>query len=180
PEKLEAEGFVVASFEARRERIRTQAETAAGELGGRLVLDPALLDEVTALVEWPVPVAGEFEVRFLELPEEVLIATLQDHQRYFPVRGPGGGLLARFVAISNLVSPEPAAVRHGNERVVRPRLADAAFFYQQDRRSPLAARSALLDSVVFQARLGSIGEKSRRVGGLATRIAALSGSDTAT
>jgi glycyl-tRNA synthetase beta chain len=177
PDKLEADGFVVASFEARRERIRAQAQTAASELGGRLVLDPALLDEVTALVEWPVPVGGEFEQRFLELPEEVLFATLQDHQRYFPVRHVDGGLMARFIAISNIASPDPAAVRHGNERVVRPRLADAAFFYQQDRRSPLAARSALLDSVVFQAKLGSIGEKSRRVAALAMRIASLAGGD---
>ena len=179
PERLEREGFVVAAFEARRERIRAQAETAASEDGGRLVLDPALLDEVTALVEWPVPVAGEFERRFLELPEEVLIATLQDHQRYFPIRNPDGRLAARFITISNLDSPSPEAIRHGNERVVRPRLADAAFFWAQDRRTPLAARAALLDDVVFQKKLGSIGAKSARVGLLAARIAALLGTDTA-
>ena len=178
PERLEREGFVLASFEARRERVRAQAETAASEQGGRLVLDPALLDEVTALVEWPVPVAGEFEARFLDLPEEVLIATLQDHQRYFPVRGADGRLLARFITISNLDSPDPGAIRRGNERVVRPRLADAAFFWGQDRRAPLAARTAMLDSVVFQNKLGSIGAKSARVGALATRIASLDGADT--
>jgi glycyl-tRNA synthetase beta chain len=178
PGRLESEGCVVASFEARRERIRAQAETAASEHGGRLVLDPALLDEVTALVEWPVPVTGQFEERFLALPEEVLIATLQDHQRYFPVRGPDGRLAARFITISNLDSPDPAAIRHGNERVVRPRLADAAFFWAQDRRAPLKARSALLDSVVFQNKLGSIGDKSRRVAALAVRIAGLLGNDT--
>ena len=179
PEKLEREGRVVASFELRRERIRAQAETAASEHGGRLVLDPALLDEVTALVEWPVPVSGEFDAAFLELPEEVLIATLQDHQRYFPVRAPDGRLAARFITISNLDSPNPGAIRRGNERVVRPRLADAAFFWQQDRRSPLKARTALLDSVVFQKKLGSIGEKSRRVAALAKRIASLVGGDPA-
>jgi glycyl-tRNA synthetase beta chain len=177
PEQLEREGFVIAAFEARRERIRAQAETAAAERGGRLVLDPALLDEVTALVEWPVPVAGEFEARFLELPEEVLIATLQDHQRYFPIRDSAGRLAARFITISNIDSPTPEAIRHGNERVVRPRLADAAFFWAQDRRTPLAARAAQLDSVVFQKKLGSIGAKSARVGSLATRIAALLGAD---
>jgi glycyl-tRNA synthetase beta chain len=179
PERLEQEGRVVASFELRRERIRAQAETAASEHGGRLVLDPALLDEVTALVEWPVPVSGEFDAAFLELPEEVLIATLQDHQRYFPVRVPDGRLAARFITISNLDSPNPGAIRRGNERVVRPRLADAAFFWQQDRRSPLKARTALLDSVVFQKKLGSIGEKSRRVAALARRIASLVGGDPA-
>ena len=179
PMRLEEEGFVVASFARRRERIRAEAETAAQATGGRLVLDPALLDEVTALVEWPVAVTGVFEERFLELPEEVLIATLQDHQRYFPVRDPDGHLAPRFITISNLESPQPDAVRAGNERVVRPRLADAAFFWAQDRRAPLAARSALLDSVVFQAKLGSIGAKSSRTAALAGRIAALLDGDTA-
>ena len=175
--RLESEGFVVASFADRRQRIAAQAETAAGEHGARLVLDPALLDEVTALVEWPVPVTGEFEERFLALPEEVLIATLQDHQRYFPTRGPDGRLTARFITISNLDSPDPRAIRRGNERVVRPRLADAAFFWTQDRRSPLKARTALLDSVVFQKKLGSVGDKSRRVAALAAHIAESLGGD---
>jgi glycyl-tRNA synthetase beta chain len=179
PASLEREGFVIADFEARRARVRAQAEVAASEHGGRLVLDPALLDEVTALVEWPVPVAGEFEPRFLELPEEVLIATLQDHQRYFPVRGADGRLAARFITISNLESPDPDAIRRGNERVVRPRLADAAFFWAQDRRTPLAARAALLENVVFQNKLGSIGAKSRRVAELAARIAGLVDADRA-
>ncbi len=171
PARLEEEGYVVASFAARRERIRAEAETAAKAQGGHLVLDPALLDEVTALVEWPVAVTGQFEARFLELPEEVLIATLQDHQRYFPVRAPDGRLAAQFITISNLDSPQPEAIRIGNERVVRPRLADAAFFWDQDRRAPLEARTAMLDSVVFQAKLGSIGAKSARTAALAGHIA---------
>ena len=179
PARLEEEGFVVAGFARRRERIRAEAETAAQATGGRLVLDPALLDEVTALVEWPVAVTGKFEERFLELPEEVLVATLQDHQRYFPVREADGRLAPRFITISNLDSPQPAAVRAGNERVVRPRLADAAFFWAQDRRAPLAARTALLDSVVFQAKLGSIGAKSKRTAALAGRIAGLLDADAA-
>jgi glycyl-tRNA synthetase beta chain len=177
PTQLEREGFVIADFAARKARIRAQAEAMAGKDGGRLVLDPALLDEVTALVEWPVPVAGEFEARFLELPEEVLIATLQDHQRCFPVRDPDGRLAARFIAISNLASSSPEAIRHGNERVVRPRLADAAFFLQQDSRSPLAARAKLLEDVVFQEKLGSVGAKSRRVASLAGQLAELLGAD---
>jgi len=177
PARLENEGFVVAAFDARRARIRAEAEAVAQAHGEQLLLDPALLDEVTGLVEWPVALMGEFEERFLELPDEVLVATLQDHQRYFPVRGADGRLVARFVTISNIESPRPDAVRHGNERVVRPRLADAAFFWAQDRRSPLAARTALLQSVVFQKKLGSIGAKSARVGALAERIAGLVDAD---
>ena len=105
-----------------------------------------MLDEVTALTEWPVPLVGGFEPRFLELPPEVLVATMQDHQRYFPVRGPDGALMPRFVAVANLESKDPAQVRAGNERVVRPRLADAAFFYAADRKTSLAARREALGS----------------------------------
>jgi glycyl-tRNA synthetase beta chain len=179
PSRLENEAHVLPSFEIRRERVRVQAETTAAKEGGRLVLHPALLDEVTALVEWPVPVAGEFDARFLELPEEVLIATLQDHQRCFPVRGPDGRLLPRFIAISNLESPDPGAVRRGNERVVRPRLADAAFFWEQDRRVTLESRAAALEDVVFQENLGSVGAKAGRVAELAARVAHLVKGDVA-
>ena len=179
PARLEENGFVVPDFATRRERIRAEAETAAHDTGGRLVLDPGLLDEVTALVEWPVAVTGAFDARFLALPEEVLVATLQEHQRYFPVRGPDGRLAPRFITISNLDSPEPEAVRAGNERVVRPRLADAAFFWDQDRRALLASRRAQLDGVVFQAKLGSIGEKSARTAVLAGRVARELGGDAA-
>jgi glycyl-tRNA synthetase beta chain len=130
-----------------------------------------LLDEVTALVEWPVPLAGRFEDRFLALPRELLISVLQDHQRYFPVAGADGQLLPWFITVSNIESADPAVVRAGNERVVRPRLADAAFFWEQDRKSPLAARLPQLDAVTFQAQLGSIGDKVRRVEHLAREIA---------
>ncbi|NGX17511.1 glycine--tRNA ligase subunit beta [Wenzhouxiangella sp. XN24] len=179
PGRLEDEGYVVPCFETRRTRIRDQAETAAAEHGERLVLDPALLDEVTALVEWPVPVVGAFEERFLALPEEVLIATLQDHQRYFPLRRADGRLAPRFITISNLESASPEVIRHGNERVVRPRLADAAFFWAQDRKAPLAEREALLDNVVFQEKLGSTGARSRRVAALAVQMAERLGEDPA-
>jgi glycyl-tRNA synthetase beta chain len=177
PERLEREGRVQADFGLRRDRIRAQAEAEAAGAGGRLVLDPALLDEVTALVEWPVPVCGRFDERFLELPEEVLIATLQDHQRYFPIRGENGRLLPRFITLSNLESRDPDVVRAGNERVVRPRLADAAFFWSQDRAAPLADRIGALDDVVFQKRLGSVGDKARRVARLARAVAGATGSD---
>lgn len=170
-------GKVIAHFETRRERIRLQVEEKAASLGGRALIGPALLDEVTALVEWPVPVAGRFEERFLDLPREVLISTLQDHQRYFPVQGADGGLLPWFITVSNIESRDEAVVRAGNERVVRPRLTDAAFFYEQDRRQPLLARQAGLDAVTFQAKLGSIGDKVRRIESLALQIAPTTGAD---
>ncbi|HJQ74268.1 MAG TPA: glycine--tRNA ligase subunit beta, partial [Gaiellaceae bacterium] len=140
-------GHVLADFGRRREEIRAKAVAAAGAEGGEAVIDPAVLDEVTALTEWPVPIAGRFEPRFLELPPEVLVATLQDHQRYFPVRGPDGKLMPRFVAVANLASRDPGQVRAGNERVVRPRLSDAAFFYASDRKATLESRREALAAV---------------------------------
>ena len=130
-----------ADFAARRERIRAQVAALAATLNGRALIREALLDEVTALVEWPVALAGRFEARFLALPREVLISTLQEHQRYFPVEDAQGRLLPAFITVSNIESRDPAKVREGNERVVRPRLADAAFFWEQDRKQPLAARA---------------------------------------
>jgi glycyl-tRNA synthetase beta chain len=176
---LENRGKVVASFEARRERIRKGVEALGIELQGRALIGTALLDEVTALVEWPVPFAGRFDERFLELPRELLIATLQEHQRLFPVEDSAGRLLPAFIAVSNIESLDAAVVRAGNERVVRPRLSDAAFFWQQDRKQPLAARIAALDAVTFQAQLGSIGARSLRIRTLAVRIAEALGADTA-
>lgn len=170
-EALATHGKVVASFEARRTKIRGAVEACAKEIGGRAIVGEALLDEVTALVEWPVPVAGRFEDRFLALPREVLISTLQDHQRYFPVEDAAGALTPWFITVSNIESREPAQVRAGNERVVRPRLADAAFFWEQDRRTPLAARLPGLDAVTFQAKLGSLGAKVKRIGSLSATIA---------
>src|SRR6185437_13088608 len=156
-------GYVLARFETRRARIRERVEAAAAELGGRALISEALLDEVTSLVEWPVPVTGRFDQRFLSLPREVLISTLQDHQRYFAVEDAQGHLLPNFITVSNIESRDPARVVEGNERVVRPRLADAAFFWDQDRKQPLAARRERLDAVTFQGKLGSLGDKTRRV-----------------
>jgi glycyl-tRNA synthetase beta chain len=147
------------------------------ELGGSALLDDGLLDEVTALVEWPTALAGAFEARFLELPREVLISTLQQHQRYFPVEGADGKLLAHFITVSNIESRDASKVRAGNERVVRPRLSDAAFFWSQDRKQPLLSRLGALDAVTFQAKLGSIGDKVRRVTTLAGEIALLIDAD---
>ncbi len=177
--RLEKAGKVVADFAVRRERIRGGVVALAAEHGAEALMSEALLDEVTALVEWPVPIAGRFEERFLALPPEVLIATLQDHQRYFPVRAPGGALLARFITVANIQSRAPEEVRAGNERVVRPRLADAAFFWDQDRRQPLAARREALKKVTFQAQLGSYDQKSERVKRLATLLAPIVGADLA-
>lgn len=172
-------GHVRADFETRRALIRAGVVAAAEQEGGTAVVDPEVLDEVTALTEWPVPLAGSFEPRFLELPPEVLVATLQDHQRYFPVRGPDGALMPRFVAVANLASKDPGEVSAGNERVVRPRLADAVFFYASDRKASLASRREALAAVTFQAQLGSLADKSVRVTALATQIASVAGSDVA-
>ena len=176
---LEKRGFVLVDFAARRERIRAGVVAAAQAAGGEAMIEPSVLDEVTALCEWPVPIAGSFDARFLDLPPEVLIATLQDHQRYFPVRSPGGALLPLFVAVANIESRDPTQVRAGNERVVRPRLADAAFFYAADRKQTLAARREALKAVTFQARLGSLSDKTARITALAGQIASLAGNDVA-
>lgn len=174
---LLARGKVIASFAARRERIRAQVDEAATQANGRAIFSDELLDEVTALVEWPVALAGRFDERFLSLPREVLVATLQDHQRYFAVENAQGTLLPWFITVSNIESREPAVVRSGNERVVRPRLADAAFFWEQDRRTPLSARIEALDRVTYQAQLGSIGDKLRRVSALAASLASTCDAD---
>jgi glycyl-tRNA synthetase beta chain len=169
--RLRERGFVIAAFEARRSLVRERVEAAAAGLGGRALMRDALLDEVTALVEWPVPLAGRFDERFLSLPREVLISTLEDHQRYFPVEDAQRRLLPCFIAVANIESREPAKVIEGNQRVVRPRLADAAFFWEQDRKTPLAARAEGLGKVTFQAKLGSLADKARRIGALAVEIA---------
>jgi glycyl-tRNA synthetase beta chain len=162
---------VIADFGARREKIRAGVTQAAQAAGGTALIEDGLLDEVTALVEWPVPIAGRFEERFLELPREVVIATIQDHQRYFAIEGADGKLTGGFVTVSNIESREPDRVREGNERVVRPRLNDAAFFWARDRSVPLALRASELKGVTFQAKLGSYADKTARVKALASSIA---------
>ena len=176
---LQRRGKVLAGFAARSETIRAQVATLAAQLEGRALITEALLEEVTALVEWPVAIAGQFEARFLSLPREVLIAVLQHHQRYFALEDGAGNLLPRFITISNIESPMPELIRAGNERVVRPRLADAEFFWQQDRRLPLAARLSGLAAVTFQAQLGSQAERAARIETLAAAIAASIGADVA-
>jgi glycyl-tRNA synthetase beta chain len=169
---LRERGHVLPDFIKRRDLIRAKVLEVAASVGGHALIGDELLDEVTALVEWPVPLAGRFEDRFLALPREVLISTLQDHQRYFAVEDAQGRLMPSFITVSNIQSRDPSKVREGNERVVRPRLADAAFFWEQDRKQPLAARREALDAMTFQVRLGSLGDKARRVRTLAGEIAA--------
>ncbi len=177
--RLEREGRVIADFAGRRARVREEIERAAAASEGRALIEEALLDEVTALVEWPSAVVGSFDAHFLEVPREVLIATMQGNQKYFPLEDAQGRLLNRFITIANIESPAPELVRAGNERVIRPRLADAAFFWNKDRKTRLAARVPLLGDIVFERRLGSLLAKTGRVERLAATLAADFGADPA-
>ncbi len=168
---LESEGKVIADFSRRRETIRGQVEQAAHQLTGTAVIDNDLLDEVTSMVEWPVAVIGNFEQRYLEVPQEALISTMSANQKYFHVVDAQGKLLPHFITISNIESQDPNKVREGNERVIRPRFADAEFFWNQDRKQSLAARLEQLKTVVFQKQLGSLYDKTQRVAKLAEQIA---------
>jgi len=168
---LETEGHVLPDFDQRREAIRGQVMEAAAATGGHAVIDEDLLDEVTSMIEWPMAVLGNFEPRFLEVPAEALISAMKGHQKYFHVVDANGALLPHFVTVSNIESREPELVRAGNERVIRPRLTDADFFWNQDRKHKLASRLASLESVVFQHKLGSMAAKVRRLMAVAGAIA---------
>ncbi len=176
---LEKQGRVIADFERRLELVREGVAAAARTAGGAPVADDALYDEVTALVEWPVPLTGAFDEQYLALPREAVVSTLASHQRYFPVENGSGELLPRFVTVANLDSSDPDQVRDGNERVIRPRLADAAFFWESDRRTALAARRDALRDVVYQRGLGSLFDKGSRTAQVAAVIAAVAGADAA-
>lgn len=174
---LESEGKVIADFTRRRETIRGQVEQVAHQVNGVAVIDEDLLDEVTAMVEWPVAVLGNFEKRFLQVPQEALISTMSANQKYFHVVDSHGKLLPHFITISNIESQDPDKVREGNERVIRPRFADAEFFWNQDRKHALAARVEQLKTVVFQKQLGTLYDKTQRVAKLAEMIADHIGGD---
>ncbi|MDF1628432.1 MAG: glycine--tRNA ligase subunit beta [Alcanivoracaceae bacterium] len=169
--RLEKDGFVIADFDRRREMIRKHAVAAGEKEGGVTYIDADLLDEVTALVEWPVAMVGHFEEEFLRVPQEALITTMESNQKYFPVLDGQGKLKNAFVFISNLNSKEPQVVISGNEKVVRPRLSDAAFFYDLDRKKTLAQHAEPLEKVVFQQQLGSVADKCRRISSVAGQIA---------
>jgi len=168
---LEERGHVIADFDRRRALVRDGVEAAAKKAGGNVVDGEALYDEVTALVEWPVPITGSFDDSYLSLPREVVTSTLTSHQRYFAVADKNGDLLPRFITVANLDSTDPEQVKSGNERVIRPRLADAAFFWDADRRTPLATRQESLREVVYQRGLGSLFDKAMRTANLAAEIA---------
>lgn len=172
---LEKKAFVLADFGLRRKRIVELVDDAARAAGGRPGGDLALFDEVTALNEWPVAVTGSFDKTFLKLPKEVIVATLTGHQRYFPVSNKHGVLLPVFVTIANIESKEPSRVRDGNERVIRPRLSDAAFFWETDRKCALADRVDGLKTVVYQQGLGSMADRSQRIAALADEVAGSAG-----
>jgi glycyl-tRNA synthetase beta chain len=174
---LLSRGQVVANYEQRRDIIRKLVEQAASRLGGIAHIEDALLDEVTALVEYPVVVCGQFDAKFLELPAEVLVMTMQENQKYFALFDSDGALLPHFIAIANIDSLKPEVVASGNERVIRPRFADAGFFFAQDRKQGLDVMRFRLDSVVFQKKLGSLGDKTNRIIRLAKYIASHLGAD---
>lgn len=169
---LQQKGFVIADFDQRKEKIRRQLEDCGKSLSGQVVIDESLLDEVCSLVEWPQCLSGRFDDEFLALPSEALISSMRSHQKYFHVLDNENRLLANFVTVANLQSRDPSAVIAGNERVIRPRLADAQFFYNNDRKQTLSKMADRLDAIVFQEKLGSIGQKAARLKSLAAFIAA--------
>lgn len=169
--KLLEEGAVIASYETRKADIAAQLKAAADKEGLQAIDDADLLDEVTALVELPNVLVGEYENEFLEVPQECLILTMKANQKYFPLVDAQGKLTNKFLITSNIKPADPSAVIGGNERVVRPRLADAKFFFEQDRKKTLESRLAGLDKVVYHNKLGSQGERNARVVAIANAIA---------
>ena len=174
---LEDAGKVLADYQRRKDIITQGVEQAATAAGGVADLDDDLLEEVTSLVEWPVVLTAHFENVFLEVPAEALVHTMKSDQKYFPVYDSAGNLMPTFIFVTNIESKDPNQIISGNEKVVRPRLADAQFFYDNDRKTPLSARLEQLDSVLFQQQLGSVREKSERISKLSGFIAAAIGAD---
>jgi glycyl-tRNA synthetase beta chain len=174
---LRTVGRVEPSFSRRRDMIAEQVQKLAEKSTGKAMIDAELLDEVTALCEWPTAILGSFDEDFLEVPPEVLIETMQKNQKYFPLFASDRRLLPHFIAISNIESRNLAQVQAGNERVIRPRFADAAFFWHQDLRYPLSQYTSKLEEVVFQEKLGTLAEKSARVSQICRHIAGLLGLD---
>lgn len=178
-ELLRTRGRVVADFAQRREQIESGVRSVAEQAGGKALIDADLLNEVTALVELPVPVAGNFDEEYLQLPSEVLITTMKDNQKYFPLFDANNQLMPRFITVSNIDSTDMSQVIKGNEVVIRPRLADAMFFWTMDRKKPLQDHADTLRNVVFQTKLGSVFDKTVRIEKIAAEIAAQIGADEA-
>ena len=171
--------YVVADFAKRQTTIQQQVKQLADEVNATAIVPDDLLDEVTALVEWPVALRASFEERFLAVPQEALITTMQDNQKYFCLVNSEGKLQPYFITISNIESKDPNQIIEGNEKVVRPRLSDAEFFFLQDQKQPLASRKDKLANMVFQAELGTLWDKSQRIAKLASQIATLTHGDRA-
>ncbi|UUD62326.1 glycine--tRNA ligase subunit beta [Pseudomonas seleniipraecipitans] len=169
--------YVIADASERRTMIAKRIEQLATEQQGTAIVPPALLEEVSALVEWPVPLVCSFEERFLEVPQEALITTMQDNQKYFCLLDANGKLLPRFITVANIESKDPAQIISGNEKVVRPRLTDAEFFFKQDKKQKLESFNGRLANVVFQAQLGTVYDKAQRISALAGFIAERIGGD---
>ncbi len=172
-EALRAQGHVIASLSERRKLISDALESTAKTLGATLGDSPAvsaLIDEVNALVEWPAIYTGKFEESFLAVPQECLILSMRTNQKYFPLFDGKGKLLSKFLLVSNMTVKDPSLIVDGNERVVRPRLADAQFFFEQDKKSSLASRIPALEKVVYHAKLGTQAQRSARVGRIASSL----------
>jgi glycyl-tRNA synthetase beta chain len=169
--------YVIADFAERRNAIIEKTQALAQKENGRALMPESLIDEVSALVEWPVPLVCSFEERFLDVPQEALISTMQDNQKYFCLVDAQGKLKNRFITVANIESSAPEKIIAGNEKVVRPRLTDAEFFFKQDKKVKLESRNERLKTVVFQAQLGTVYEKAQRVSKLAATIAEKIGAD---
>ncbi len=176
--RLQQDGYVIADFEVRRDTIKAQIQEQIDKLAGVAQYDDALLNEITALVEWPVALVGNFEEEYLKLPDEVLITTMQTNQKYVPVKDKQGQLLPHFITILNIDTSNPDIVRQGNERVIRPRLGDAAFFWNQDTKKTLEQRVTELGNVVEQKKLGSMLDKTQRLEKISQHIAERLNTDT--
>lgn len=174
---LREEGFVIADYEERKALVKEQVIAAANAENGVADIDDDLLEEVSSIVEWPITYVGSFEDKYLDVPAEALIYTMKDNQKYFPLLDNDDKLMARFIFVSNIDSKEPKQVIEGNEKVVRPRLADAEFFYNQDQKTTLESRIDSLESILFQKQLGTLKEKSQRIADLAKIIAAKIGAN---
>lgn len=174
---LESKGKVIVDFQRRKDLIRAQIETVAARINVQAVIHEDLLDEVTAMVEWPVVLVGNFEERFLAVPSHALISTMNNNQKYFHTVDMHGQLLPHFITVINIESKNMSAVRTGNERVIRSRFADAKFFWDQDRKLSLASRAEQLKHIVFQHKLGTLHDKVQRITTLAGYIAEQLGGD---
>ena len=178
--QIAEQGKVIASFAERRAAIKTGLDKVSGSLNARVAADDALLDEVTALVEYPVVLQAEFEAHFLAVPQECLILTMQQNQKYFPLLDQNGKLMNRFLLVSNLQTADPSHIIHGNERVLRARLSDAEFFYKQDQKATLESRLPKLEHVVYHNKIGSQAQRIDRLQTIAAHIAEQLGTDRAT